>query len=198
MMDYKNTILSLLSDIRTLEAMEDAVREDHNSYLEMYDRIAEAVPAMLKTPATVKLLPMVVYGWMPTILGKSVWDDSIFELLNRKSGSFSEKEMNTLLAFTNDSYIGVSKLLHFTDPDHWAIWDSNVYAAIEFVAAGEPDEKITYYCLGNYGRVDNKNRFEEYQQAIREVSQETGLPIREIEKRLFYDGRKLKEIAKNL
>lgn len=197
-MDYKNAILSLLSDIRTLEAMEDAVKEDHNGYLEMYDRIAEAVPAMLKTPETVKLLPMVVYGWMPTILGKSVWDDSIFELLNRKSGSFSEKEMNTLLAFTNDSYIGVSKLLHFTDPNHWAIWDSNVYAAIEFIAVGEPDEKITYYCLGNYGRVDNKHRFEEYQQAIREVSQETGLPIREIEKRLFYDGRKLKEIAKNL
>ena len=106
--------------------------------------------------------------------------------------------MNTLLAFVNDSYIGVSKLLHFTDPDHWEIWDSNIYAAIEFVAAGEPDEKITYYDLGNYGRVDNKHRFEEYQQAIREVSQETGLPIREIGKRLFYDGRKLKEFAKNL
>lgn len=197
-MDYKNTVLSLLTDIRTLEAMEDAIKEDHNGYLEMYDRISEAVPEMLKSPAAVKLLPMVVYGWMPTILGKSVWDDSIFELLNRKSGSFSEKEMNTLLAFTNDSYIGVSKLLHFTDPDHWAIWDSNVYAAIEFVAAGEPDEKITYYCLGNYARVDNKQRFEKYQKAIREVSEETGLPIREIEKRLFYDGRKLKEIAKNL
>ena len=198
MMDYKNTILSLLTDIRTLEAMEDAVREDHNSYLEMYDRIAEAVPAMLKTPATVKLLPMVVYGWMPTILGKSVWDDSIFELLTRKNDSFSDEEMKTLLAFVNDSYIGVSKLLHFTDPDHWAIWDSNVYAAIEFVAAGEPDEEITYYCLSNYGRVENKQRFEKYQQAIRKVSEETGLPLREIEKRLFYDGRKLKEIAKNL
>lgn len=71
-------------------------------------------------------------------------------------------------------------------------------ASVEFVAAGEPDEKITYYCHGNYGRVDNKHRFEEYQQAIREVSQETGLPIREIEKRLFYDGRKLKEFARNL
>lgn len=197
-MDYKNTVLSLLRDPRTIKAMEDAIKEDYNGYLEMYDRISEAVPEMLKSPATVKLLPMAVYGWMPTILGKSVWDDRIFELLNRKSGNFSEKEMNTLLAFVNDSYIGVSKLLHFTDPDHWAIWDSNVYAAIEFAAAGEPDEEITYYCLRNYGRVDNKQRFEKYQQAIREVSKETGLPLREIEKRLFYHGRKLKKIAKNL
>ena len=42
-----------------LEVMEDAVKEDHNSYLEMYNRIADAVPEMLKTPMTVKLLPMV-------------------------------------------------------------------------------------------------------------------------------------------
>ena len=197
-MDYKNAVLSLLSDIRTLEVMEDAVKEDHNSYLEMYNRIADAVPEMLKTPMTVKLLPMVVYGWMPTILGKSVWDESIFELLNRKSGEFTEKEMKTLFGFVNDSYIGLSKLLHFTDPGHWAIWDSNVYAAIEFIAAGKPDEKIASFCLGNYARVNNKHSFEKYQQTLREVSAETGLPIREIEKRLFYVGRKLKETAKNL
>ena len=90
------------------------------------------------------------------------------------------------------------EFLHFTDPGHWAIWDSNVYAAIEFIAAGKPDEKIASFCLGNYARVNNKHSFEKYQHTLREVSAETGLPIREIEKRLFYVGRKLKETAKNL
>ena len=73
----------MLRDPRTIKAMKDAIKEDYNGYLEMYDRISEAVPEMLKSPATVKLLPMAVYGWMPAILGKSVWNDRIFELLNR-------------------------------------------------------------------------------------------------------------------
>lgn len=195
-MNCKDAIFSILNDLRTLEIMAEASREDHNGYLEMYDRIAAAVPAMMQHKATIQILPMVVYGWMPTILGKSEWDDSIVELLRRKTGEFSDEEMKTLLHFVNDSFIGVSKLLHFTDPEHWAIWDSNVYAAIAYVVSGEPEEMLSWFCTANYGRVDNQERFSEYQTAIREVSEETGLPIREIEKRVFYFGRNLKKIAK--
>ena len=61
-MSCKDAIFSILNDLRTLEVMAEAVREDHNGYLEMYDRIAAAVPAMMQHKSTIQILPMVVYG----------------------------------------------------------------------------------------------------------------------------------------
>ena len=226
-MGYKEAILSILNDPETDEILKKATSEDENGYLEEYDRIIKAVPEILKSKAGIQILPLIVYGWMPTILKKSIWDNSIVELLTCKNvvkdkvkdndkdknefKTFDDEEMQTLLDFVNGSYVGVSKLLHFTDPEHWAIWDSNVYAAVAYVAEGKHEEKLSYYCKDNYNRVDNKGNFNDYQNAIREVLisllKETGHPIykvlkdaehpiREIEKRLFYYGRHLKALEK--
>lgn len=192
---YAKAICSILDKENTSELLEKARKDDPNGYLDMYSRVSNAIPIMLKNKETIGILPMVVYGWMPTILRNSMWancEDEISILLKRKTGTFSDGEMKTLLDFVNGSYIGVSKLLHFTDPNNWAIWDSNVYAAIEYYADREPKNNLSWYCLKNYSRVDTKERFNAYQNAIRKVAKERHIKIREIEMCIFYVGRDLK------
>lgn len=194
--NYRDAICKILDDSKTQKIINEAKKDDPNGYLKIYESIIPAVRTMRKNEDTIRILPMVVYGWMPTVLRNSKWDSKwdgqIRTLLNSKTGEFSDEDMQILLHFVNDSYIGVSKLLHFTYPDHWAIWDSNVYAAIEYYAAEEPKKNLSWYCLNNHGRVDNKTRFNAYQNAIREVRNDRGGELREIEKCIFYVGRKLK------
>lgn len=182
---YERAIRKILKDRRTVEIIKTAKTEDPNGYREMYKRISDAVPLILEKENCIKILPMIVYGWMPTILGKSKWDESIVNLLGCKPDELLDEDLDKLLHFVNDSFIGVSKLLHFTNPKYWAIWDSNVYAAIEYVAEKEPKYNLSQFLKPNYSLVNNKKRFIAYQTAIREVSKNCAKEIRKIEKFLF-------------
>lgn len=69
------------------------------------------------------------YGWMPTILEfKS--DDFVLavSIINKAKGSnrVSDEELLILKKLMNNSIVGVSKILHFINPNVYAIWDSRV------------------------------------------------------------------------
>jgi len=69
------------------------------------------------------------YGWMPTILNfKSNDFDLAVAALNRVKtvGRISNEELMVLKGLINNSLVGVSKLLHFINPEVYAIWDSRV------------------------------------------------------------------------
>lgn len=71
------------------------------------------------------------YSWMPTIL-KSInlekADEVIFILNQAKKGkTLTASELGTLKSTFNNSLVGTSKLLHFINPEKYAIWDSKVY-----------------------------------------------------------------------
>jgi hypothetical protein len=69
------------------------------------------------------------YGWMPTILHfKSDGFAEAVALLNRvKTGELlTDDELFCLNALINKSMVGVSKLLHFINPEQYAIWDRRV------------------------------------------------------------------------
>jgi len=69
------------------------------------------------------------YGWMPTILNfKSDEFSSAISILNQAKGSerISDEQLYTLKKLINNSLVGVSKLLHFINPNVYAIWDSRV------------------------------------------------------------------------
>ncbi len=75
-----------------------------------------------------------VYGWMPTILelypeSPSINLEQAASLLTiaKKTGLLSDDQINQLASITNNSLVGASKLLHFTAPQSFAIWDSRVY-----------------------------------------------------------------------
>ena len=77
----------------------------------------------------------IVYGWMPTIprlAGIMQWDQKRKTLLAATlTGAITGKgptdaELGGLMAFSNNSMIGASKILHFLNPSRLPIWDSRV------------------------------------------------------------------------
>ena len=69
------------------------------------------------------------YGWMPTILKfKSEDFELAVSALNRAKAAarISSADIMVLKGLINNSLVGVSKLLHFINPQVYAIWDSRV------------------------------------------------------------------------
>ncbi len=71
------------------------------------------------------------YSWMPTIL-KSInikSNEEPISILNkaRKEELLNESEFLILKSTFNNSLVGTSKLLHFINPEIYAIWDSRVF-----------------------------------------------------------------------
>ncbi len=77
----------------------------------------------------------IVYGWMPTIpkLEKSFGlgieqRSAVIAVLNcvRAGNKVDHEAIKIVKAFTNNSVVGASKLLHFINPKTCPIWDSRV------------------------------------------------------------------------
>lgn len=75
---------------------------------------------------------VMVYGWMPTIptLHGSIKEfEEATEFLNRKRhcrSSSDFEELENIKKILNNSLVGASKILHFVNPEKYAIWDSKV------------------------------------------------------------------------
>ena len=91
------------------------------------------------------------YGWMPTILkelGDVSKENDLVECLNRakyhKEERLGAQEIKYIASCINNSVVGASKLLHFINPDVYAIWDSRVCRYLHKYDLGFP-EKIPQY-----------------------------------------------------
>ena len=115
------------------------------SYEKAYPALCYAGKLCKENPdiSHIKILALAVYGWMPTILdnmgyteeNNKEWEkeicSSVKKIIN-EDGDLNKcsKDFDNLKAFVNNSYVGLSKFLHFLLPDKFAIWDSNVYIAL--------------------------------------------------------------------
>lgn len=107
----------------------------------------------------------IVYGWMPKVLTiHERYVDSAVAALNkaREGESLDVADLEALKKAVNNSMVGVSKLLHFLDPETYAIWDS----------------KVCSYILGRkaYTQVNNPEYYLAYLNRIRELTQEADYP----------------------
>jgi len=71
-----------------------------------------------------------IYGWMPTIFDfRSDKFDEALNILNeaKKGNKPTIDGLFLLKGLLNNSLVGTTKLLHFINPDNFAIWDSRVY-----------------------------------------------------------------------
>lgn len=69
------------------------------------------------------------YGWMPTILNfKNTNYTECADILNKSKQIeiLDKKDLEALRSLINNSLVGTSKLLHFINPEKYAIWDSRV------------------------------------------------------------------------
>lgn len=103
-----------------------------------------------------------VYGWMPTILKTIKIDNKVIKDLKRaKNGHLlSIQELEKLKGFINNSIVGLSKLLHFINPDVYAIWDSKICQNL----TGKNHQQ----------KVNNARKYFEYLQKIHSVTHEKG------------------------
>ena len=102
---------------------------------------------------------------------KDIRDNRTNEFLN------NAEALKTIANFTNKSFVGASKFLHFLFSETFAIWDSNINSVLQI------------RCTAN-----NVNAFVIYQKAMR-VALETlsqnnpMIKLRDIENKLFNLGR---------
>lgn len=75
-----------------------------------------------------------IYSWMPTILKSIDINDekTLVHIINqaKQGGDLGVKDLEYLKSVFNNSLVGTSKLLHFVNPEKFAIWDSRVYRSI--------------------------------------------------------------------
>lgn len=140
------------------------------------------------------------YGWMPTIFDFRTTEiekniDLAVEILNKaKSGIDLEiKDYELLKSLLNNSLVGSTKLLHFINPEKYAIWDSRVF---RFLHNQEPHD----YRIGNIQNyidyqkllqnLTKEERFSEFYQLMSSKLEYKPTNFRALELIMFIKGKK--------
>ena len=134
------------------------------------------------------ILAHAAYGWMPTILeiecdfgdkDKKKILDAVDGLSSFDSSSCDEKifeNLKTVAAFTNNSFVGASKFLHFIYPKKFAIWDSKIFGVLR------NSVPPNFFAVQNANDMRN---FIGYQLAMQEAKDKLKVELRDIESVLF-------------
>jgi hypothetical protein len=164
-------------------------------YLRAYPHLLAALHGRHITPTVFVEAAHMVYGWMPAVLVLSprdpqrpfVAEAALVDRVRAGGGLLTEEEIETLAASMTEklgSVIGLSKLLHFVCPEHYAIWDTRVHAFLLYPGQAGPVRKP------NYVTVNRVSRYWDYLGALRtlvlkpdfpafhqSVNQQLGYPV---------------------
>ena len=66
----------------------------------------------------------------------------------KNTGHITDTDIELLAKLVNNSLVGASKLLHFTDPNSFAIWDSKIYSSVY-------EEAVHNYRVNQLGKYRN-------------------------------------------
>ena len=114
--------------------------EDLSQKVDPTDRYVKSYPLLLKSTAhlcdamgsnAVPGVAHIVYGWMPTILQNLTFDDHTNDhLIAARQINDFQSAFNLVDGLetspVNNSWVGLSKVLHFINPEFFPIWDSVV------------------------------------------------------------------------
>jgi len=166
------------------------------NYLQTYPILLKHIQNTCKKidEDSLTLISQLVYGWMPTIL-KSINADKLRnKAICNEALSLDARNINSVIDFVedklfkelvNNSWIGLSKVLHFINPNVFPIWDSNVALCFSV----KPDNKENYirYIEFVHDNIDITIPNIDKLTLMSDVSK-----VRKIEFALFIEGRKLK------
>lgn len=106
-------------------------RKENENYLMAYSYFLDYFKALdIITLDHIVIGISFTYSWMPTILNMDLSDpENLVRIFNKaKVGeSITAQEFLVLKKAFNNSLVGTSKLLHFINPEKYAIWDSRVF-----------------------------------------------------------------------
>jgi hypothetical protein len=118
------TLERLLADAKKLGSQDDHWSRSYRAFLMFFERL-DCI-----TPDDVLIGANFVYGWMPTMLRRVSLphlEQTADVLTQVKKGKILDmNDLEIISSVTNNSVVGASKLLHFVEPNNYAIWDSRV------------------------------------------------------------------------
>lgn len=201
--ESNNLAERILSIVKESNFPLDDKRTD--SYLETYSYFVKYFKKLDKiTYHDAVIGAHAVYGWMPTVLTLHDGDSEkkkteIVELLNdvRASKALDGTHLEVLKAWMNNSIVGVSKLLHFINPEMYPIWDSNINGVL--------------FDDWRYDQTNDVQPYLKYQEVMVECAQDSEFNslmikdemteksdtlsnLRQIEMKLFYFGKTKRQI----
>ena len=103
-----------------------------DNYIASYPQILAASKILLESmgPSGIPAIAFMAYGWMPTILRYNINKNnneilfSGFQVSNQAGAYDLIQGLNE--SPVNNSWVGLSKVLHFINPNFFPIWDSKV------------------------------------------------------------------------
>lgn len=115
-----------------LQPVADSYTAEADIYVEMYQYYINFFKEKeVLTESDVVIGVGFTYSWMPTILKNLNLSklDKVTSILNnvKHRVEISNDDFLLLKEFSNNSLVGASKLLHFINPEDYAIWDSRVF-----------------------------------------------------------------------
>lgn len=126
-----NNLISTYSQDRLLKDAESIVIPKEEQYLTAYKEFINYYENLDKLSEHHTIIGIsFTYSWMPTILDfRSNKMNEATQILNyaKQGNRPSLTELDILKSCFNNSLVGSSKLLHFINPNKFAIWDSRVY-----------------------------------------------------------------------
>lgn len=139
------------------------------------------------------------YGWMPTIFDfrSEDFNEAIKILNNAKNGIIpTANQLDILKGLFNNSLVGTTKLLHFINPEIFAIWDSRVYRYLTGNEAynhriGNSETYLSFLSFMN-----NLTQREEYEKVHNSICKKLDYPmtkLRTAELIMYLNGGKPKE-----
>lgn len=143
------------------------------------------------------------YGWMPTIFDfrSENFDEAIKILNNAKKGLIpTVVQLETLKGLFNKSLVGTTKLLHFINPEIFAIWDSRVYNYLTGEKAynhriGNCESYLSFLTFCKY--LTEMDEYEKLHNSICKKLDYTMTKFRTVEMIMYLNGGKAKENKNN-
>ena len=108
---------------------------------------------------------LMTYGWMPTILKLDLNSKSLHkakkilvDIKNKDNPSYSltEQDLKKLIGVINNSLSGATKVLHFSIPEKFPIWDTTI--AKELNPSGKKNQKAYFSYLEVLKTITEKDK----------------------------------------
>lgn len=145
-MNFQIDATKFTSDLELLTGKESHI---NTSYLLSYNYFVDYFKKLTFVKEEhVAIAAHFVYGWMPTILDLDhAKIDKVAASLNKikNNEGLSVTELETVKKCVNNSLVGASKLLHFVSPNHYAIWDSNIFRYFSTKRSTYGIDKVEHY-----------------------------------------------------
>ncbi|WP_332733840.1 hypothetical protein [Flavihumibacter sp.] len=185
------TLEKLINGSKHLSTVSDNYRQSYREFIKYFKNAGKLNEHHIIIGAHM------VYGWMPRSLNLDISNKVVLlKILNkaRTSEIINEEELTVVKKSINNSLVGSSKLLHFINPQQYAIWDSHIYRIYTKNKSNYGIQSVKLYLGYNkwlHSLVDKKETLE----LFKNVKEKLGYSVsklRALELVLFELGRKRK------